>query len=116
MSSRPCTRIAIAAVLLVALPSAGCGTRLRWHMARTPNDATVAAALNEAKGDDGLGSFAFTPEVPNVPEPVRLRPCCAFGADLRTRVGVLPIPLLTIGNIIGPDTVGPHKYDGGLLA
>ena len=55
-------------------------------------------------------------DVPSVPAPENLRPCCAFGADLGTQLGVLPIPGFTIGNIIGPDDVGPHEYNGGMLA
>ena len=102
--------------LVIALQLAACGTTLRWHLARTPSDETVAAALKESSGEAPLAGGDFTPEVPTVPQPTRLRPCCAFGADLRTRVGVVPVPLMAIGNVVGPDSVGPHKFDGGLFA
>jgi hypothetical protein len=102
--------------VLVLAQVVGCGTRLRWHLVREPSDATVAAALNEAETADALVDHAPAPEVPSVPAPERLRPCCAFGADLRTQVGIVPVPGMVIGNIVGPDDVGPHKYDGGALA
>ena len=105
----------LAAVVLAAAWAAGCGSPLRWHLARTPSQTTVATALNEA-GEENVAGGTLTAQVPAVPEPVRVRPCCAFGADLRARVGVLPIPLLAIGNIVGPEVIGPHKFDGGLLA
>lgn len=104
---------AIAAVLLLA--QTGCGTRLRWHIVREPSDAALAAALNEADDADALLDGVPDATVPLIPPPVHLRPCCAFGADLRTQLGALPIPGVAIGNVIGPEVVGPHKYDGGLL-
>ena len=116
MSCRRHGRLAaVAATVLVAL-MAGCGTRLRWHLVREPSDAAIAAALNEADTSDAPLHDAPVVDVPSVPAPENLRPCCAFGADLRTQLGVVPIPGFTIGNIIGPDDVGPHKYDGGMLA
>ena len=107
---------AVGLALLFALQTAGCGTRLRWHLVREPSDAVVVAALNEEGTQDLSADDPFDPRIPRIPPPESLRPCCAFGADLRTQVGVLPIPLLAIGNVIGPADIGPHKYDGGLLA
>ncbi|MGI9590116.1 MAG: DUF4056 domain-containing protein [Myxococcota bacterium] len=46
--------------------------------------------------------------------PTSLRPCCAFGADLKVRVGPVPIPL-SIGNVVDVDSLGRHRYDGGLV-
>jgi hypothetical protein len=45
----------------------------------------------------------------------RLRPCCAFGADLGAKVGPIPVPLYRIGNVLSPEDVGPHTYDSGML-
>jgi hypothetical protein len=107
--------LAAAAACLLGLTIVACGSRLRWHLVREPSDAVVAAALNEAT-DDRPADAAFESRVPSIPAPQRLRPCCAFGADLRTQVGALPIPLVAIGNIVGPADIGPHTYDGGLLS
>jgi Protein of unknown function (DUF4056) len=108
-------RAGLALALLFA-PIVACGPRLRWHIVREPSDATVAATLQESDSPDGLLDGAPDPHVPTIPPPRRVRPCCAFGADLRTQVGMMPIPGFVIGNIIGPEDVGPHKYDGGVFA
>lgn len=110
------TGLAALGVALLALYVAGCGTRLRWHLVREPSDAVVIAALNKEGETDPAAEHAFDPRVPSIPPPESLRPCCAFGADLRTQVGVVPIPLFAIGNVVGPADIGPHKYDGGLFA
>jgi hypothetical protein len=51
-------------------------------------------------------------EIPDIPVPTNLRPCCAFGSEIRVSLaGLLPIPGYRILNILGPDDVGPHTYD-----
>ncbi len=54
-------------------------------------------------------------EVPVVPMRRRLRPCCAFGAGLQTRLGSMPVPGLKLKNILSVEDLGPHVYDSGLL-
>lgn len=115
-SLRPGRALLAAALVVTIGHVAGCGSPLRWHLARTPSAATVAAALDESVEGENVGGGTLTAQVPAVPEPVRVRPCCAFGADLRARVGLVPVPLLEIGNVVGPEAIGPHKFDGGLLA
>jgi hypothetical protein len=39
----------------------------------------------------------------------QLRPCCAFGYDLRTRVGEADLSA-TIGNVFDPSQIGKHSY------
>jgi hypothetical protein len=116
MTCRRWRRLAALCAALLAAQLAGCGTRLRWHLVREPGDAAIAAALQEDDTSDAAPDTAPAPDVPSVPAPERLRTCCAFGADLRTQVGIVPFPGFAIGNIVGPDDLGPHKYDGGLLA
>jgi hypothetical protein len=54
--------------------------------------------------------------VPDIPPPAKLRPCCAFGSDLRVRLGPIPVPWVQLDNIISPEDVGPHRYDNGLIS
>ncbi len=105
-----------AACVLALLWNGGCATISAWRApaeVRAP-DTAVAAAIGDTypsatpEFDPGL--------IPLPPEPTNLRPCCAFGADLRVAVGLIPVPGLTLGNIRGPKDLGPHKYNVGLLA
>ena len=52
-------------------------------------------------------------EIPDIPIRTKLRPCCAFGNNLKIRVGALPVPGFRIGNIMGLEELGPHIYDSG---
>ncbi|MBW2726870.1 MAG: DUF4056 domain-containing protein, partial [Deltaproteobacteria bacterium] len=54
--------------------------------------------------------------VPDVPAPSHLRPCCAFGSGIRVRLGPIPVPGVLLENIIGPEDVGVHRYDNGLMS
>jgi len=53
--------------------------------------------------------------IPDIPMRRRLRPCCIFGMDVGIKVGAVPVPGYRIGNVIGPEDLGPHYYDSGLL-
>jgi hypothetical protein len=79
-----------------------------------PDTTDVMAAL-EATSYDDLDRRLIAAEIPEVPIRARLRPCCAFGADLSAKVGRVPVPGYRIGNILGPEDVGPHTYDSGIL-
>jgi len=100
---------------LLALCSTACSTFLAWRApaeVRAP-DTAVASALGDAYQSPAP---AFDPwAIPVPPEPGNLRPCCAFGADLRLAVGVVPVPGFTLSNIRGPEELGPHKYNVGVL-
>ncbi|HYC53662.1 MAG TPA: DUF4056 domain-containing protein [Candidatus Binatia bacterium] len=106
----------VAAVLLCAAGGAGCARMIpQWRApaeVRAP-DAAVAAAL----GDSYRGATTvFDPSsIPVVPEPTNLRPCCAFGADLKVAVGAVPVPGFSLDNIRGPEDIGPHKFNIGLF-
>ena len=47
--------------------------------------------------------------------PRNLRPCCAFGENLKLRVGPVPVPG-AVNNVVDADQLGRHKYDGGLVS
>ncbi|MGF1686625.1 DUF4056 domain-containing protein [Photobacterium japonica] len=45
--------------------------------------------------------------------PVGVRPCCAFGKDLKAQVGTIPVPFVSVGNILAADDIGQHRYNDG---
>jgi hypothetical protein len=74
-----------------------------------------AAVLLEGEILDSMAREPLPSEVATIPIRKHLRPCCAFGNDLRVRVGAVPVPGFRIGNIMGIDEVGPHTYDSGAM-
>ena len=77
-------------------------------------DAEVAAALGDTSHQDD--SDLVPEDIPGIKYPRALRPCCAFGHDLKVEVGRVSVPGVEIGNILGPGDVGPHRYDNGFLS
>lgn len=111
-----CNLLRSAVCLLAVLWTGGCAVVSVWRApaeVRAP-DRSVATAL----GDAYRGATPrFDPSsIPLPPEPTNLRPCCAFGTDLRVAVGAVPIPGFTLSNLRGPEELGPHKYNVGMLA
>lgn len=101
----------VLATLLILL--AGCAKPPRWFGREKPSTAD-AAILLESEGATTARKLTQE-EVPQIPIRTRLRPCCAFGTDLKVRVGAVPVPGFRIGNVIDRDEVGPHTYDSGAL-
>ncbi len=95
------------------LLTAGCAKPPRWAGREKPTAADAAVLLESRAGENARA--LLQDEVPKIPIRKRLRPCCAFGNDIKVRVGAVPIPGFRIGNIIGPDEVGPHTYDSGAM-
>ncbi len=104
------THLLLAALLAL---TAGCAKAPRWASRDNPSPAE-AAILIESKAGESARKL-MQEEVPEIPIRKRLRPCCAFGTGLKVRVGAVPIPGFRIGNIIGPEEVGPHTYDSGAM-
>jgi hypothetical protein len=77
-------------------------------------DADVAAALGDTSQANSSGFEAS--DIPEIAYPRALRPCCAFGGDLKVAVGKVPVPGVEIGNLIDVEDVGPHRYDNGYLS
>jgi Protein of unknown function (DUF4056) len=73
------------------------------------SDSDVAAALGDTSQENSPGLAAS--DIPEIPYPQALRPCCAFGADLKVALGRVPVPGVEIGNLLGPSDLGPHRYD-----
>jgi hypothetical protein len=88
----------------------------RWHVGRKlrASDADVAAALGDTSQQNTVGLEAA--DIPAIPYPRALRPCCAFGADLKVALGQVPVPGVELGNVRDPGELGPHRYDNGFLS
>lgn len=85
----------------------------RWKTAGIIDGRAVARALGDPAE---VGAASFDPAaIPDFAAPKRLRPCCALGVDLRPTVGPVPVPLVELENVRGPDELGPHGYDKGDL-
>ena len=88
----------------------------RWSAGeniRAP-DADVAAALGDTAHQNSAGLAAS--DIPEIDYPGALRPCCAFGADLKVALGAVPVPGVEIANLLGPADPGPHRYDNGYIS
>jgi hypothetical protein len=92
---------------------AGCVHAPKWVAQRKVTNEMVAAALDEPS----TTLRAVKPsEIPEIPARTNLRPCCAFGTELRASLGPIPIPFFSLDNVISADQLGPHKYDSGAFS
>jgi len=108
---------AMTRLLMLALMGLGmaCATQPpRWSTQEQPtlDDARI---LLEGDPLDSIARDPHPSALAGIPIRKRLRPCCAFGTGLKVRVGAVPVPGFRIGNLMGPDDVGPHTYDSGAL-
>ncbi|HXV37050.1 MAG TPA: DUF4056 domain-containing protein [Myxococcota bacterium] len=106
-------RSACCALLLVC--AIGCD-RERWSVGEKirASDIEVATALGDTS-QQSVDELAAT-EVPAIAYPQALRPCCAFGADLKVAVGQMAMPGVEIANLLDVRDVGAHRYDNGYLS
>ena len=102
-------------ILIIILSVSSC-REPKWEMpeALLAEDYAIAVALGDFR--QGTIQDINAIDIPIVPPPVSLRPCCAFGANLQVQVGKVPVPGVELGNIIDPDEIGPHGYDNGLIS
>jgi len=114
--ARPSSPAALARIAALGCLSL-CACRLPdWDVTNRlrASDAEVASALGDTtqrKHDEDIAA-----EIPVIPYPRALRPCCAFGADLTVEIGLVPVPGVEIGNLLEPDGIGNHRYDNGALS
>ena len=45
--------------------------------------------------------------------PVGVRPCCAFGVDLKAQLGSVPVPFFSLENVLSSNEMGNHHYNDG---
>lgn len=100
-------------MLCVAL-MAGCVGPPRWKLETTPQGEEVEVLLTV---DDAwqLERDLLPHEVPAVPMPRTLRPCCIFGDQVGVRLGPLPVPFFRMRNVRGLEDLGHHAYDSGIV-
>ena len=60
--------------------------------------------------------FDPAPRISEIPLRKKARFCCAFGTDLRVRLGALPLPWVKVGRFLDLEELGPHRYDGATAA
>ena len=93
---------------LLALCAAGCATETWQGVVSPVHPSTMRREL-------GLHPPREAPdEVPRLPEPEHLRPCCAFGSELAVSIARVEVFGYRLLNTLGPDDLGRHEYDGGL--
>jgi len=104
-----------ALLLLLLAASTACARLQQWNVdsEQRVRDDLVADALDDHEGERGVGVDASL--AADLPPPAKLRPCCAFGTEMKVRMGALPVPLVALGTVVGPDDLGPHRYDNGLV-
>jgi len=103
-------------LLACAVAAMGCARPPRWVVSPEPTREEVEILL-ETGGASQLPRNAITVhEIPDIPVREHLRPCCAFGSELRASLdGLIPIPWYRIPNVLGPGDLGPHTYDSGVF-
>ncbi|MBK7975280.1 MAG: DUF4056 domain-containing protein [Deltaproteobacteria bacterium] len=77
-------------------------------------DVDLATALGDTSSEDA--SELAAADIPEIALPHAVRPCCVFGTDLEVAIGVVPVPGVELGNLLGPDDLGAHRYDNGFLS
>ena len=93
----------------------GCATkRPMWAVTVNPKPPAVLAALEQDPYYPYRGDIDPV-QLPQFNPPMRLRPCCVLGMDVKVSVKTIPIPLYHIVNIVDPETLGPHTYDAGFF-
>ncbi len=80
-----------------------------------PTELAIAAALGDSSDDDLYIRGVVTRKIPDIPVRKSLRPCCAFGSDVRVSIAGVPVPGVKIENIINAQDVGRHEYDSGMI-
>jgi hypothetical protein len=108
-------RLAITGLALAAA-ALGCAPAPRWVVQSTPTREEVEMLLETGRARELRPDTVTVHEIPDVPVRVNLRPCCAFGSDIKASIaGLIPIPGYRIPNILGPGDLGAHVYDSGAL-
>jgi len=81
----------IALLGVVCCFALSCAPPPRWRADDKPNERDTALLFTE-QGVSGTFREMYASEIPQVPVRSHLRPCCAFGAQLRAKLGPVPIP------------------------
>ena len=97
---------------VLALLLAACGTAQKWSGDPSVRPDLVAREISPELSDGDMRAE----DVPDIPFPHQLRPCCAFGTGLKVSVMSVPVPGVELGNIVSVDDLGLHQFDNGTFA
>ena len=86
-----------------------------WQVRALPSDIAIGAALDNEPDLDLLHEINLQ-ELPLVPIPKAVRPCCAFGNAQKVKVGPVPVPFFRYANTLAVDSVGPHAFEAGTFS
>ena len=105
----------IAVILFVISALSACSfQRETWTSTLAASPNAIEAALTSDKNYPYLldvdRSF-----IPQITPPSNLRPCCAFGMDIKSSIVNVSIPFYRVSNILALEDIGPHVYDAGFL-
>lgn len=56
------------------------------------------------------------PTLPSLTAPDGLRPCCAFGYEVRAKLLGIPVPFIHFNNVVDPDNTGEHHYNDSWIS
>lgn len=106
-------RVALVAAA-AALGTIACSVATRWLAPEAPSRRDAGILLSE-ESTAALSHRLQPTGIPDIPLRKHLRPCCAFGYNLRARVAFLPILGYRLVNLKTIDEIGPHHYDSGVF-
>lgn len=89
-----------------------CATGQKWQA----SDVGIPPDILAREISPELARHVRAEDMPWIPAPRHLRPCCAFGTSLHVRLMSILVPGLELANVIGLADLGPHNYDNGALA
>ncbi|MCL1140575.1 DUF4056 domain-containing protein [Shewanella pneumatophori] len=109
-----CQRLThIVGFIAIALLSA-CSSN-DWQVRALPSEAAVSAMLDDEPDLNQLHALSLQ-ELPLVPIPEAVRPCCAFGNAQKVKVGPVPVPFFRYANTLAVESVGPHAFEAGTFS
>lgn len=63
-----------------------------------------------------LSLMSFYTNATDLNAPIGVRPCCAFGVDLKAQLGKVPVPFFSLENVLNSNEVGTHHYNDGSVS
>jgi hypothetical protein len=107
-------RVALVAAAAAVFGAIGCSVAARWVAPEAPSSRDAGILLSEESTATLYHRLRPT-GIPDIPVRKHLRPCCAFGYDLRARLAFLPILGYRLVNLKTIDEIGRHHYDSGVV-
>lgn len=84
---------------------------LFWLCGCQSNAHSILDIKLEPLTDPAPQAHRVWPVLPPLGAPDSLRPCCAFGFDLKAQLWKIPVPFYKLGNIVEANRLGQHHYN-----